>query len=100
MSKTVLLRFKKCVPKGRIAPVCQALSESFLSNTYKSTGGAGYIHEGMYVLTDGNHRMNAAIQYGLKTGNFRFVEEIITKGNFTRANPSNYGVNVYKLPTK
>ncbi|MDQ0781262.1 hypothetical protein QF044_001116 [Chryseobacterium sp. W4I1] len=31
------------------------------NGTYKSTGGAGYIHEGKYILTDGNHRMNAAI---------------------------------------
>ncbi|RQO42319.1 hypothetical protein DBR39_00130 [Chryseobacterium sp. KBW03] len=74
--------------------------EQMISGTYKSTGGAGYIHEGKYILTDGNHRMNAALQYGLKTGNFKYVEEIITKGNFHRANPSNYGIKIYKLPTK
>ena len=74
--------------------------EQMVSGTYKSTGGAGYIHEGKYILTDGNHRMNAALQYGLKTGNFRFVEEIITKCNFPRLNPSDYGIKVYKLPTK
>jgi len=74
--------------------------EQMISGTYKSTGGAGYIYEGKYILTEGNHKMNAALQYGLKTGNFKYVEEIITKGNFHRANPSNYGIKIYKLPTK
>ncbi|MDQ1094929.1 MULTISPECIES: RHS repeat-associated core domain-containing protein [Chryseobacterium] len=74
--------------------------EQMVSGTYKSTGGAGYVYEGKYILTEGNHRMNAALQYGLKTGYFKYVEEIITKGNFHRANPSNYGIKIYKLPTK
>ncbi|MDH6254458.1 RHS repeat-associated protein [Chryseobacterium sp. H1D6B] len=90
----------KSAQRGIDPNVVTSYYEQMVSGTYKSTGGAGYIHEGKYILTDGNHRMNAAIQYGIKTGNFRFVEEIITKGNFHRANPSNYGIKVYKLPTK
>ena len=90
----------KSAQKGIDPSIVARYYEQMINGVYKSTGGAGYINEGRYILTDGNHRMNAAIQYGIKTGNFRFVEEIITKGYFRRANPSNYGIKVYKLPTK
>ncbi|SMO47361.1 RHS repeat-associated core domain-containing protein [Chryseobacterium rhizoplanae] len=74
--------------------------EQMSNGTYKPTGGAGYIYEGKYILTDGNHRMNAAIQHGIESGNFKYVEEIINKGNFIRRNPLIDNYKVYKLPVK
>ncbi|WP_394354151.1 RHS repeat-associated core domain-containing protein [Chryseobacterium antibioticum] len=74
--------------------------EQMSNGTYKPTGGAGYIHEGKYILTDGNHRMNAAIRHGIESGNFKYIEEIINKGNFIRRNPLIDNYKVYKLPVK
>ncbi|REC73784.1 hypothetical protein DRF60_19025, partial [Chryseobacterium elymi] len=74
--------------------------EQMSNGTYKPTGGAGYIYEGKYILTDGNHRMNAAIKYGIESGNFKYIEEIINKGNFIRRNPLIDNYKVYKLPVK
>lgn len=70
------------------------------NGTYVPQGGAGYKHGGKVILTDGNHKMNAAIQYGIKTGNFKHVETIINKGNFINRNPLIDNYKVYKLPTK
>ena len=65
-----------------------------------SKGAGGFIHNGKRILTDGNHRMNAAIRYGFETGNFRYVERLINNGNFRNANPASYGIKTYNLPTK
>jgi len=51
------------------------------------------------IVIDGNHRMNAALKYADETGNSKYVEDIINKGNFQKANPSNYGYKTYQLPT-
>jgi hypothetical protein len=67
---------------------------------YVEKGGAGFIYDGKTILTEGNHRMNAAIIYGLETGNFKYTKGIITNGNFTDANPAAYGYKIYPLPTK
>lgn len=67
-------------------------------NTEK--GAAGFIDKGKTIITDGNHRMNAAIQYTLEMGDNKFVRSLIQNGNFTNANPAQYGVKVYNLPTK
>jgi len=74
--------------------------EQMSNGTYKPTGGAGYIHDGKYILTDGNHRMNAAIQHGIETGNFQYIEQLINKGNFIQRNPLIDNYKVYKLPVK
>ncbi|PSL47422.1 RHS repeat-associated protein [Chitinophaga niastensis] len=63
-------------------------------------GAAGFIDKGKTIITDGNHRMNAAIQYTLETGDNKFVQSLIQNGNFTHANPAQYGVKVYNLPVK
>jgi RHS repeat-associated protein len=63
-------------------------------------GAAGFINEGKYILTDGNHRINAAIQYALETGDRKFIDVLIKNGNFQSRNPALYGIDVYKLPTK
>lgn len=63
-------------------------------------GAAGFINKGQIILTDGNHRMNAAIQYALETGDKKYIDALIKNGNFTQADPSKYGIKVYNLPTK
>lgn len=63
-------------------------------------GAAGFIDKGKTIITDGNHRMNAAIQHTLETGDNKFVQPLIQNGNFTQANPAQYGVKVYNLPVK
>lgn len=63
-------------------------------------GGAGFFYKGKTILSDGNHRMVAAIKYGLETGEFKYVQAIIKNGNFQNANPANYGYKVFSLPVK
>lgn len=63
-------------------------------------GAAGFIDKGRTILTDGNHRMNAAIQYAIETGDNKFVQSLIRNGNFRAANIAEYGINVYNLPVK
>lgn len=68
--------------------------------TYNSEkGGAGYFHEGKTIITDGNHRMNAAIKYANETGETKYIDDLIKNGNFHEANPKNYIHKIYKLPT-
>lgn len=65
-----------------------------------SKGGGGFFHQGQYVLTEGNSRMHAAIKYGLKTGDYKYVDLIIQNGKFTAANPKAYGISILKFPVK
>ena len=62
------------------------------------SGAAGFYHEGVRTITDGNHRMNAAIRYYLSTGNDKFVNSLLNNGNFTINNPKNYGYRSYSFP--
>ncbi|ANF49245.1 hypothetical protein A0O34_01130 [Chryseobacterium glaciei] len=91
-----ILSSQKGINPAKVAEYFEQMS----NGTYKPTGGAGYIYEGKYILTDGNHRMNAAIQHGVETGNFKYVEQLINKGNFIRRNPFLDNYKVYKLPVK
>ncbi len=65
-----------------------------------SNGAGGFMHDGKIILTDGNHRMNAAIKYAIETGNDVFVNGLIKNGNFRYADPLKYGYNIYNLPIK
>ena len=86
--------------KGINPQIVEKYYQQMLDGTYKSTGGGGFIHNGKVILTEGNHRMNAAIKYGIEHGNFKYADELISNGRFTTANPANYGVKTYKLPVK
>ena len=85
--------------KSVVKTIVDKYYKAMKNGTYKSEGGAGFIHNGKIILTDGNHRMNAALKYVDETGNSKYVEDIINKGNFQKANPSNYGYKTYQLPT-
>jgi RHS repeat-associated protein len=63
-------------------------------------GAAGFLDKGQIILTEGNHRMNAAIQYALETGDKKYIEALIKNGNFFAADPAKYGYKVYNFPTK
>lgn len=91
-----ILSAQKSINSDKVAEYLGQMS----NGTYKTTGGAGYIHEGKVILTDGNHRMNAALQYGIKTGDYKHVSPIINNGNFIKRNPLLDNYKVYKLPTK
>jgi hypothetical protein len=66
------------------------------------SAAAGFIDKtGKIVLSDGNHRMNAALKYAVETGDNKFVEALINKGNFTKnVDLKQYGIKAYNLPTK
>jgi hypothetical protein len=45
-------------------------------------GAAGFKYQGQTILTDGNHRMNAAIKYALETGDKKFIDALINNEIF------------------
>jgi RHS repeat-associated protein len=56
---------------------------------------------GNYILGEGHHRMNAAIQYAIETGNNTFVQQLIKNGRWTSIqNLKQYGLKMFPLPTK
>lgn len=61
-------------------------------------GGGGFIYEGKTFLSDGNHRMNAAIKYKISTGSDIYMKSIIHNGNFQYNNPVDYGYRTFKMP--
>lgn len=64
-----------------------------------NSGAAGFEFKGKTIFTDGNHRMNAAIQFKLNTGSSQFINSLKSNGNFIQSNPSNYGYKTYSFPT-
>lgn len=86
---------------GESAEIIERYLNQMKNGTFNTeNGAAGFINQGKTILTDGNHRMNAAIQYALETGDRKFIDALIKNGNFTIANPANYGIKIYNLPTK
>ena len=80
--------------------IVEAYYQQMVTNSYEATGGGGFQHAGKFILTEGNHRMIAALRYGIETGNFTYAETIINSGRFTVANPSEYGVKIYNYPSQ
>ncbi|WP_317190891.1 hypothetical protein [Flavobacterium sp. ALJ2] len=64
-----------------------------------SCGSGGYTFKGKTYILDGNHKMNAAIQFKLSTGDGSYINTIIKNGNFYEADPSAYIHKVYSFPT-
>ena len=74
--------------------------EQMLSGKFnKHIGVAGFKWEGEFFFNDGNHRMNAAIRYMLKTGDYKYMDILMENAKFDNLNPINYG-KVYKFPVK
>jgi hypothetical protein len=71
--------------------------QQMVSGTYEVVGGSGFKYGGKTIITGGNHRMAAAIRYGLETGNFEFAEAIVKLGKFDGANPAAYGYTTNPL---
>lgn len=54
---------------------------------------------GQYYFNEGNHKMNAAVQYKIKTGDYKYMDMLMNNAKFDNANPANYG-KTYKFPVK
>ncbi|MEG0928751.1 RHS repeat-associated core domain-containing protein [Chryseobacterium sp.] len=66
----------------------------------KFRGVGGFEHEGILYFNEGNHRMNAAIQYKIKTGDYKYMDALMKNAKFDKANPLQYHQRVYKFPVK
>lgn len=63
--------------------------------------GGGFItNDGKIVLTDGNHRMNAAIRYALETGDIKYIQAILKGIPKTPVDLKNYNIPIKKFLTK
>lgn len=56
---------------------------------------AGYIHNGKYYITEGHHRVLAAISYWKKYKDYKPLDKLIVNGNFIERDPIKY----WKFPT-
>jgi RHS repeat-associated protein len=82
----------------------KSIVEGYLNKMNEGTfdaksGAAGFEYKGKTIFTDGNHRMNAAIQFKLNTGSSQYIYSLKINGNFTQANPSQYGYKTFSFPT-
>lgn len=60
----------------------------------------GFKWEGVHYFKEGNHRINAAIQYRIQTGSYKYLDMLMkNNAKFDIANPRNYG-KVYKFPVR
>ncbi|WBV61114.1 RHS repeat-associated core domain-containing protein [Chryseobacterium camelliae] len=63
--------------------------------------GAGFTtYDGRIVLTDGNHRMNAAIRYALETGDVKYIQMILKGIPKQPVDLRNYNIQMRNFPTK
>ncbi|WP_310379394.1 hypothetical protein [Flavobacterium sp.] len=100
-SKVLQLAEKMGIKSGQTgvnAEIVEAYYQQMVTNAYEAVGGGGFQHAGKFILTEGNHKMIAALRYGIETGNFTYAEAIVNSGRFTVANPAQYGVKIYNLP--
>lgn len=79
--------------------VAEYLDQMKNNNFTKIYGAGGYHYDGIHYFNEGNHRMNAAIQYKIITGDYKYMDILMKNGKFDKANPVNYG-KVYKFPVK
>ncbi|WP_259071875.1 hypothetical protein HDF24_11425 [Mucilaginibacter sp. X4EP1] len=63
-------------------------------------GVAGVIENGKYILTDGNHKMAAALRYMIEKGDPLYVEQLIKNGNWSTKPALEYGIKIYKFVVK
>jgi len=52
--------------KGINPEIVEQYYQQMVNQTYKTAGGAGFQHKEMFILTDGNHKMIAALRYGIE----------------------------------
>lgn len=60
----------------------------------------GFVNEGKYIVTSGNHRVAASVAHGMKTGDYSILETLIRGGGWTSGNPINYGYLNQAFPIK
>ncbi|MFV0330656.1 MAG: RHS repeat-associated core domain-containing protein [Dysgonomonas sp.] len=60
----------------------------------------GFRHEGKIILTEGNHRMAAAVKYEMNFGSSKYVDQLLTKGRLDYNNPKDYGYPIRKIKIK
>jgi RHS repeat-associated protein len=84
------------VQKSLNSRIVKKYFNQMMNGEFKSTrGAAGFFSDGNYYLTEGNHRMTAALQYAFETGDVKYVNAIISQGRFTAANPLEYGFKIF-----
>ena len=75
------------------------LEEMSAGTFNRPVGVAGFRWRGRLYFNDGNHRMNAAIQYKIQTGSYKYMDMLMDNAKFDNANPVKYG-KVYRFPVK
>ncbi|NIF03888.1 RHS repeat-associated core domain-containing protein [Chryseobacterium sp. Tr-659] len=91
----------KSINKGINPEIVAKYLQEMENNSFtKFRGVGGYEHEGIRYFNEGNHRMNAAIQYKIKTGDYKYMDALMKHSKFDKLNPLQYHQKVYKFPVK
>ncbi len=91
----------KSINKGINPEIVAKYLQQMETNSFTEFRGvAGYKHEGILYFNEGNHKMNAAIQYKIKTGDYKYMDLLMKYSKFDEANPLQYHQRVYKFPVK
>ncbi|NLU37734.1 MAG: hypothetical protein GXX78_02440 [Bacteroidales bacterium] len=84
--------------KGTNPEIIKAYYEQMKSGTFDMDYRiGGFTSEGKYYIGDGHHRINAAYMYYKETGSNYYINHLINTGRWTPANPTNYGLKIYKF---
>lgn len=84
--------------KGLNQEIMNEYYKQMQDQTFDKNGISGYYHDGKYTITDGNHRLAAAIKYYINTGNSTYLNNLLNSPRIENTNPLNYGYHSYKFP--
>ena len=90
--------FKAALAKGVNKQILNKYYQQMLNNEFVAVkGAAGFVNNGKYYLTEGTHRMQAAIKYAVEHGDDTYVKQIMANGRFQSSNPVDYGYKLFKI---
>lgn len=88
--------FNSGIDPSKVAEYFEQMSNNKFN---QPVGVGGFKWKGKFYFNEGNHKMNAAIQYKIKTGDYKYMDILMENAKFDNANPYNYN-KVYKFPVK
>ena len=89
------------VYRNTVEKYYKSMADETFDAAANSRGISGFLDKsGMRVVTGGHHRITAATAFGMKTGDYSILNQLISGGKFATGGSSNYGYNAIKWPTR
>lgn len=71
--------------------------KQMLNKSFNSYSTAIFSYNDKIIISEGNHRISAAIKYGIETGDNTIIQKLINNARVTNGNPSDYGLQIKDL---